>query len=787
MHSVRHRMSAALLAAVLFAISMTLSAGIGQAGERIDRGAASTFQAATGTPDFVPLSPVRLVDSRAGQQITGKIPTHQTRGMWTAGRGGVPQDAQAVTLNVTVTETEGSGHLIVFPCNSPQPLASTINYGTGATVPNQVTVKLGSDGVRGDICLYSWVAAHVVVDVAGYFPAGSDYRPLAPVRLADTRPGQPAPGPKGTIAGAGTILSVPVAGAAGIGQDAAAAVLNVAVIDPQGHGYLTVFPCGEPVPLASTLNHEPKATVANAVTVKLGAAGRVCIYSHVPAHVLVDVGGWFPAGTDLAPRMPVRIADTRLGEAPGWQKGLLGAGKVLEVPVIGLPGVPNGASTAVLNVAITTPAAAGWLVAYPCRQEAPLASNLNFTAGMTVANAVVSKVGPDGRVCLRASTGLNVIVDLLGHYAGPARPPQTGSTFVRAATSPQVFAVEPSGSMLPVGSADLAALGNPAVAVYNVVPGTAYQRSSWSGTVFAVPPSGSARPLALPEYLALGTPAVEVVPAVRGTNFVKTANSPSVYAIEPDGAVKLLTEAQRAQLRIADARVVTAAPGSRFVKTERSPDIYALAPDGTTRRLSGQEYAAVGSPAVETLLWQPVRHPVAGADVWASYRAGCPVTPTGLTRFEFPYWDFSGRRQTGSIIAATGHIGTIEATMRSAYDAHFPLQAVAPVERYGGNDEASMAAGNTSAFNCRPVVGNPTRLSGHSFGNAIDINPAQNPYVTAAKVYPPGSDTYLNRGWVRDGMHFSGGPIVGPLSGAGWYWGARWNLPDYHHFSSDGR
>jgi hypothetical protein len=97
-----------------------------------------------------------------------------------------------------------------------------------------------------------------------------------------------------------------------------------------------------------------------------------------------------------------------------------------------------------------------------------------------------------------------------------------------------------------------------------------------------------------------------------------------------------------------------------------------------------------------------------------------------------------------------------------------------------------MRAGNTSAFNCRPVTGNPYRVSQHSYGNAIDINTIRNPYVTGSRVYPSTSGKWLRRSPYRPGMILSGGVVASTMRRLGWYWGARWSHPDYQHFSSNG-
>ena len=106
------------------------------------------------------------------------------------GRGGSASDAAAVSLNLTATETGGAGFATVYPCGTSRPEASTINYGPGVTIANGIIAKVGAGG---KVCIFTHARAHLIVDLDGYFPAGSDYRPLTPARLLDTRPETPPP------------------------------------------------------------------------------------------------------------------------------------------------------------------------------------------------------------------------------------------------------------------------------------------------------------------------------------------------------------------------------------------------------------------------------------------------------------------------------------------------------------------------------------------------------------------------------------------------------------------
>ena len=103
---------------------------------------------------------------------------------------------------------------------------------------------------------------------------------------------------------------------------------------------------------------------------------------------------------------------------------------------------------------------------------------------------------------------------------------------------------------------------------------------------------------------------------------------------------------------------------------------------------------------------------------------------------------------------------------------------------YGGSDERSMAADNTSGFNCRYVRGT-TRWSMHAYGEAIDVNPVENPYVQGSRVSPPAGRAFLDRGRYRKGMATRDSVLVDAFLAAGWKWGASFG--DYQHFSTTGR
>ncbi len=171
-----------------------------------------------------------------------------------------------------------------------------------------------------------------------------------------------------------------------------------------------------------------------------------------------------------------------------------------------------------------------------------------------------------------------------------------------------------------------------------------------------------------------------------------------------------------------------------------------------------------------------------------SWRPGCPVPLRDLRVVTASYRGFDGRRHTGRIVVHRDVARGVLTVLRRLYAAGFPIRRMVPVDAYGGSDFRSIEADNTSAFNCRYVDGT-TRWSEHAYGRAIDLNPIENPYVTAAGTTShAASRPFLRRSPYRPGMAVEGGLVVRAFEAAGWSWGGRWSGDrDYQHFSASGR
>ncbi|CAN5513286.1 hypothetical protein BH23ACT3_BH23ACT3_12990 [soil metagenome] len=385
------------------------------------------------TSALAPLQPGRLLDTRdpGGTTVDGQFQAQGTRpaegelALQVAGRGEVPSDAAAVVLNVTVTGAQGAGFVTAWPCDEPRPNASSLNFVEGQTVPNAVVVKLS---LAGTVCLYNAQAAtDLLADVNGYFPAGSGFEPLQPGRVLDTRnPGGSTADGQFQAQGApaaDTETQLVVSGRSGVPEDAAAVVLNVTVVGAQGAGFVTVWPCGEPRPDASSLNFVEGQTVPNAVVAKVGAGGAVCLYNAQAAtDLLADVNGYFQADSGYESLQPGRLLDTRnpggsTADGQFQAEGTRPADAELQLQVAGRSGVPEGASAAVLNITVTGAQGAGFITAWPCDEPRPNASSLNFVEGQTVPNAVVVKLLAAGAVCLyNAQAATDLLADVNGYF-----------------------------------------------------------------------------------------------------------------------------------------------------------------------------------------------------------------------------------------------------------------------------------------------------------------------------------------------------------------------------------
>jgi len=170
----------------------------------------------------------------------------------------------------------------------------------------------------------------------------------------------------------------------------------------------------------------------------------------------------------------------------------------------------------------------------------------------------------------------------------------------------------------------------------------------------------------------------------------------------------------------------------------------------------------------------------------SSHGPECPVPWERLRYLRVPFVGFDGEPHRGELVVRAAYARDVLTVFERLYDARWPIRRMRLVSDYGGDDDRSMAANNTSGYNCRTVAGE-TRWSDHAYGAAIDLNPVQNPYVLDGSVLPPAGRPFADldrsaRAEVPRGVIRAGDPVVRAFAQIGWEWGGAWSDPDYQHF-----
>ncbi len=169
-----------------------------------------------------------------------------------------------------------------------------------------------------------------------------------------------------------------------------------------------------------------------------------------------------------------------------------------------------------------------------------------------------------------------------------------------------------------------------------------------------------------------------------------------------------------------------------------------------------------------------------------SWHPGCPVSMDQLRLLRVSYWGFDHAVHAGELVVNASAATPLSHAFRLLFGARFPIRQVRAVDDFGGDDERSMLADNTSAFNCRQVPGT-TVWSQHAYGLAVDVNPFENPEVRGGAVDPPAAAAWADRTRSSPAMIARGDAAWRAFHEIGWSWGGDWNsLKDYQHFSATG-
>ena len=444
-------------------------------------------------------TPVLTISSGASTTtLQGPNPTEPGAAMQVAASV-VTSPAGAIAPTGTVTIADGTDSLSCSYSLSQTPAGCAIT-------PASAGVKSLTASYSGDSNYPGSTSAPLDVSVdAGYVP-------LDPARIMDLRAGQTTI--DGLYAGTGPLIGgvysvLTVAGRGGVPSSGVTAVaLNVTATNPTAPGYVTLWPEGSPQPLASNLNFTPGETIPNLVIAKVGEDGQIALLNSAGSvDLIADVVGYFTKFSALNSLAPLRILDTRPGFSTSDGRfagsGPLIGGQTLKLTVAGRGSLPTtGIGAVVMNLTATSPTVSGFITAWPSDQARPLASNLNFVAGETIPNLVISAVSTSGQVSLYNSGGAtNLIADVMGWFPTrseltPTVPARLLDTRTGMTTIDGKFAG--IGAVPGAGTLDLTVAGRgavPASGVSAVVLNVTAVSPTASGFA-TVWPAGSARPLA---------------------------------------------------------------------------------------------------------------------------------------------------------------------------------------------------------------------------------------------------------------------------------------------------
>jgi len=256
------------------------------------------YYSATGLP-FKATAPTRLLDTRSGlgtpTHTAAPIPAHGTLTLDLAGK--LPTGTTAAVLNLTATAPTRNGFITAYPYGTKLPTTSNLDFTTGQTIPNLVTVPV----LDGKVELYNGGSGtvHLIADLEGYYGptstgATTTYLPDGPVRIADTRNGT-GNVPAHAIPAHGSLTVYPTTLTAdGTTATETSALLNITVTDPQHSGVLTVYTTGQPRPTTSNLNFTTGQTIPNLVSIA-DPTGGITIYNDSTGTVqlIVDQEGYY--------------------------------------------------------------------------------------------------------------------------------------------------------------------------------------------------------------------------------------------------------------------------------------------------------------------------------------------------------------------------------------------------------------------------------------------------------------------------------------------------------------
>lgn len=360
---------------------------------------------------FVPVAPCRAADTRLG---SGAVQGGMSHDFALRSVCGVPSNAQAYSLNVTVVPAGPLGYLTMWPAGQAMPTVSTLNSLDGRIRANAAIVPAGSSGA---ISVFASAITDVILDINGYFvpatePTALAFYPVTPCRVFDTRVGTGPLGGPSVEGGKSRDFLIP--GVCGIPATAKAYSFNFTAVPPGPLGYLTVWPAGSTMPTVSTLNAPTGLITPNAAIVPAGTNGAISVFASASTDVLADVNGYFAppgsGGLSLYAVTPCRAGDTRLTQSSpvtGVKDFAISASSC---------GLPATAKAYSFNVTAVPPGPLGYLTIWPAGSTMPVASALNALDGSITANAAIVPAA-NGSVSVFVSAPSHVVLDANGYFA----------------------------------------------------------------------------------------------------------------------------------------------------------------------------------------------------------------------------------------------------------------------------------------------------------------------------------------------------------------------------------
>jgi hypothetical protein len=254
-------------------------------------------------------------------------------------------------------------------------------------------------------------------------PSGLTFVPVTPCRVADTRNPAGAFGGPALVGNATRGFDIP-GSACGIPSTAQAYSVNATVVPHGPLGFLTAFPCGQTLPLASTLNAIDGRVKAAAAIVPAGTSGGLCFFSTNDTDLVLDINGYFVPNTSTTalaffPVTPCRVVDTRLPAGPLGGPAIAGATS-RTFPVKTACNLPATAKAYSMNFTAVPQGPLGFLTTWPADQPQPLVSTLNANLGGVTANAAIVPAAANGDISVFVSNPSDVVIDVNGYFAAPA-------------------------------------------------------------------------------------------------------------------------------------------------------------------------------------------------------------------------------------------------------------------------------------------------------------------------------------------------------------------------------